>query len=73
MRGETLVLYSDGITERRAPDGELYGEERLAADVAAFADVSVDGVIEGVLGRVRAFGADAPWADDLTIVVVRRA
>ncbi len=73
VRGETLVLYSDGITERRAPDGELYGEERLAADVAAFADVSVDGVIEGVLGRVRAFGADAPWADDLTIVVVRRA
>jgi len=40
-RGETLVSYRDGLTERRAPDGEFYGEKRLAADVAAFADAPV--------------------------------
>lgn len=71
-RGETLVLYTDGITERRSPDGALFGEERLAAEVAALADRDVEGVIDGVIERVRAFGGGAPWVDDLTIVVVRR-
>lgn len=70
--GETLLLYTDGITERRSPNGELYGEERLAADVRAFADAPVDAVVEGLFERVRAFGGGAPWADDLTVVALRR-
>ncbi len=72
-RGETLVLYTDGITERRAPDGTLFGEERLAAEIAALADRDVEGVIDGVIEKVRAFGEGAPWVDDLTLVVIRRA
>jgi hypothetical protein len=71
-RGETLVLYTDGITERRSPDGALFGEERLAAEVAALADRPVEGVIDGVIERVRAFGGGTPWVDDLTLVVIRR-
>lgn len=52
-RGETLLLYTDGLTERRAPDGELLGEERLAAEVAKHADPTPEVVIERVLARAR--------------------
>lgn len=70
--GETLVLYTDGITERRSPAGDLYGEERLAADVAAAAGQALDAALAEVVDRVRAFGGDAPWGDDLTLVLLRR-
>ncbi|MCC7136797.1 MAG: PP2C family protein-serine/threonine phosphatase [Planctomycetes bacterium] len=71
-RGETLVLYTDGVTERRDASGELYGEERLAAAVGARSGLPADAALEGVLDDVRAFGDGAPWADDLTLVLVRR-
>lgn len=70
--GETLVLYSDGITERRSPGGDLYGEERLAADVAAAAGQALASTLAEVVERVRAFGGGAPWGDDLTLVLLRR-
>ena len=79
--GDTLIVYSDGITEAQAsreewPDGArdappLYGEERLA-DVArshrgAAARVLLDALIESV----QSFARGAAQADDITIAIVR--
>jgi serine phosphatase RsbU (regulator of sigma subunit) len=33
--GDRLVLYTDGITEARSPDGEFFGEQRLADFISA--------------------------------------
>ena len=35
--GDRLVLYTDGITEARSPDGEFFGEQRLADFISAAA------------------------------------
>jgi serine phosphatase RsbU (regulator of sigma subunit) len=35
--GDRLLLYTDGITEARSPDGEFFGEQRLADFISAAA------------------------------------
>lgn len=70
--GDSLILYTDGIVEANDPDGEEYGNERLAdlcrrhchascADLAAALDADLEAFVRGV-----------PFADDRTLVMARR-
>ena len=72
--GDTLVLYTDGVTEARSHQREFFGEERLKAVTAAAVAVGggAQSVLESVTTAVDAFTAGAEQADDLTIVVVQR-
>jgi serine phosphatase RsbU (regulator of sigma subunit) len=69
--GDTLVLYTDGLTEARNPAGDLYGADRVRAALrSAPEDVELLG--QGLLADVRQFVADRPPSDDLTVVCFRR-
>ncbi len=69
--GDTLVVYSDGVTDAESESGEQFGEERLLACLAAAEASHAEEVRDRVLGAVREFaGARAP-ADDVTVLVVR--
>jgi sigma-B regulation protein RsbU (phosphoserine phosphatase) len=75
--GDTLIVYSDGVTEAEGPAGapsapELFGEERLAAAVGGLGERSAHEVLDAVLQAVEAFAAGRPQADDITVLVVRR-
>lgn len=72
--GDVLVMYSDGITEAEH-GGDMYGDERLRERVPRLVarDLDARGIAEGVLEDVRAFTRDHLEADDVTLVVVRRA
>jgi sigma-B regulation protein RsbU (phosphoserine phosphatase) len=70
--GDTLVLFSDGVTEARSPSGELFGEARLRSALEEAGPSSAPDIVERVRGAVSAFAAGAPPADDLTLLVVRR-
>ncbi|MBK8165559.1 MAG: PP2C family protein-serine/threonine phosphatase [bacterium] len=77
--GDALLVYSDGVTERLDPQGpggedELheFGRERLAGLVAARRAEPAADIAEAVIAAVRAFGRDAPLADDVSVVVIRR-
>ena len=70
--GEVLVLFTDGVTERRN-DGRLFGEERLTrllreSASAGSADELATMILDGVVG----FAPEAPQ-DDVAFVVVRCA
>lgn len=67
--GDALVLYTDGLTEARAPDGELFGVERLDAAAVGGA-LGAEAIATRVLERVKQFTDDAPPADDCTLVVL---
>ena len=66
--GATLLLYTDGLTERRGEDLlEVY--ERLRQAVAAKRNASIGAILDEVVGEV---GADAPL-DDVALLAVRRS
>jgi len=69
--GESLVLFSDGVTDAEAPGGEQFGEERLLPCLHGASGVSSEEVVDRILNSVRAFAGDHPPADDITVLVVR--
>lgn len=71
-RQATLVLYTDGIIERRNRDGSFLGRDGLSAAVHATLGRSSQHVVDGIFEAAEAFGHGAQWEDDATIVVVRR-
>jgi sigma-B regulation protein RsbU (phosphoserine phosphatase) len=70
--GETMFLYSDGLTEGINSAGELYGTERLVAHLESIAERSPASIAASCLADVRFFQDGTPRADDLTMMVLRR-
>jgi phosphoserine phosphatase RsbU/P len=71
--GDALVLYTDGLSEARNPRDEEYGPERLTRLLQGAHGQSPEGVTSTCLSDLEAFLAGAPKADDVTLMVVRRA
>ncbi|WP_321475332.1 SpoIIE family protein phosphatase [uncultured Paludibaculum sp.] len=71
--GDTLVLYTDGVTEARNPQGEEFGEDRLLAALQAAPALGAQAAADYVLEAVKAFAAGAPQHDDITLIVARRS
>jgi sigma-B regulation protein RsbU (phosphoserine phosphatase) len=68
---DTLVLYSDGVTEAMDPDEQLYGNGRLRAVLLGKNEMPLDEIQKIVLESVENFARGARQADDLTILLVR--
>jgi sigma-B regulation protein RsbU (phosphoserine phosphatase) len=68
-QGERVLFYTDGITEARSPEGEEYGEERLAAAALAVRGASADAIKQAVLADVNLF-TGGKFEDDATLIVV---
>jgi sigma-B regulation protein RsbU (phosphoserine phosphatase) len=71
-KGDLLVLYSDGITEARNPQEEEYGQDRLARVCAENLEAPLMGLNAAIEGDLTAFVEGVPFADDRTIVMIRR-
>jgi phosphoserine phosphatase RsbU/P len=69
--GETLVIVTDGVTESRAPDGSLLGDDATDALLHPEA-ASANALLQRVLEAVHAHAAGDPAADDVTLLAVRR-
>jgi sigma-B regulation protein RsbU (phosphoserine phosphatase) len=70
--GDSLVLYSDGITEAQGSQGDEYGEERLITCLRRHAHGGVAAMADAVLEDVTSFRDARPQQDDVTLLVVRR-
>jgi serine phosphatase RsbU (regulator of sigma subunit) len=69
--GDTLVVFSDGVTEALNGDGDEFGEERLLACVDEYRNCATGVLLERILASVRAFAAGATQNDDVTGLVLR--
>jgi sigma-B regulation protein RsbU (phosphoserine phosphatase) len=70
--GETLYLFSDGVTEAHDPTGALFSEERLEAALRAAAGARSHDVVEKVTAAVKDFVGSALPSDDITMLALRR-
>jgi sigma-B regulation protein RsbU (phosphoserine phosphatase) len=68
---ETLLIFTDGVTEAANPEDEQFGEKRLENSVRNHLGASTESLIEKVLGDVLHFQKDAPVADDITLVCLQ--
>ncbi len=70
--GETLVAYSDGLTEALNVSGEFFGDDRLMNLFPGFRGASAEGLGKGLVAAVDAFAGEERPSDDLSLVVLRR-
>jgi sigma-B regulation protein RsbU (phosphoserine phosphatase) len=68
--GDTLLAYSDGVTEAGIDEEAEFGEERLLAAIAGSRDADPERLILDITGQVCAH-AGALSGDDCTMLVIR--
>jgi sigma-B regulation protein RsbU (phosphoserine phosphatase) len=69
--GDTLVLFSDGVTEAMDPKEDFFGMPRLTQLLTGHNETSLDELQKLVLEAVENFARGASQADDLTLLLVR--
>ncbi len=67
-QGDTLLLYTDGLTEAAKPDGELFGAQRLRESFRARAALPLPQLAEALLSAARSHG---PQTDDQSLMLIR--
>ncbi|HET7715712.1 MAG TPA: SpoIIE family protein phosphatase [Bauldia sp.] len=69
--GDTLILYTDGISEAMDREGREFTEARLIGSLSESHRQSVEIVMSSLIDAVSRFVGDAPQSDDITCMIVR--
>ena len=69
--GQTLLVYTDGVTEAMNPKRELFGEERLKTAVQGQAALSAEQLAQKVVAAVESFADGAEPSDDITLLAIK--
>jgi len=69
--GESLVLFTDGVTEAEDPDAAFYGRDRLTAAIGPARDSEPAAVVRDILADLAGFTRGAAPTDDVTLLVLR--
>ncbi len=69
--GDTVVLFSDGVSEALNAAGEEFGDERLEQVASAVKTSSSADIVDRIVASVREFTKGAPQSDDITVMVIR--
>lgn len=67
--GDRVLLFTDGVTEARNPEGEEFGEARLVRLLGEKADVDAQDLQKAILAEVGDYCRGA-WDDDATLIVI---
>jgi sigma-B regulation protein RsbU (phosphoserine phosphatase) len=70
--GDYLVFYTDGITEAFSPEWEVFGDQRLLNALPTSQPATALEIIDVIDNAVIGFILDAPVADDITLIAVKR-
>jgi sigma-B regulation protein RsbU (phosphoserine phosphatase) len=70
--GETLLVYTDGVTEAMNQAKDLFGEDRLEKAVTGVVDLSPEKIAERVIEQVEGFVLEAERSDDITLLAIQR-
>jgi len=67
-----LLLYTDGITDCRNPQGEMFGMGRLKGRFEGLIHAGAQGICDGLMRALADFQGGASQDDDVTLIAIRR-
>lgn len=70
--GDSLVMFTDGVTEAMNVNNEEFGEQRLEDTLADVTMHSCQQIVEVIKDDVAAFAGEAEQSDDITVLTLRR-
>ena len=70
-RGDTIIVFSDGVSEALNTAGDEFGDPRLEAVTADTSALSAQAIVDRIVAAVRTFTKGAAQSDDITVMVVR--
>ena len=70
-RGDSVFLYTDGVTEAMDPENRFFTDKRLEDMLKPLAGAPARAVVTEVISSVRDFSAGAPQADDIAAMAIR--
>jgi serine phosphatase RsbU (regulator of sigma subunit) len=70
--GSTLVLYTDGMTDCRNPDGVAFGLERVKKALSDMADLPAQDICDRLFNTLMEYQSGAGQDDDVTLVAIHR-
>jgi len=70
-QGDSLLLYTDGVTEVFNIRNEQFGQDRLAELVQQHADRTAPDLLQAIRQAISAFGGNMPLVDDVTMVALK--
>ena len=71
--GDTLILYTDGVTEAINDEEEEFGLDRLCDLFAGAAPGTPEEVNAAIFDAVNVFANNTPQSDDITCLALRRS
>jgi serine phosphatase RsbU (regulator of sigma subunit) len=71
LPGDTLFVYTDGLTDRVTPNGEFYSIDRIAALLESSAGDELSALYDRLYEDVTSFSATEEFRDDIAFVVAR--
>jgi sigma-B regulation protein RsbU (phosphoserine phosphatase) len=69
--GDTLLCYSDGISEATNENGDMWEEDAVEEILRGSSDASASELVERLISAADAFAGAAEQADDMTVVVIK--
>ena len=69
--GDSLCLYTDGVTEAFNPEEEMFSEERLQQEAASYSQETMEIFVQTILHNVHTFAGAMPQTDDITVLGLR--
>jgi sigma-B regulation protein RsbU (phosphoserine phosphatase) len=70
-KGETIFLYTDGVTEAMNPEEELFSDERLKQTLARLRESDIKEIAHGVQSETETFSTGTTQSDDITMLALR--
>ncbi len=70
--GETIILYTDGVTEALNEDYDEFGMQRLRVAASGAARLNAPGIVGRITDSIRDHAGDSPQFDDITLIVMKR-
>jgi len=69
--GDSLFLYTDGVTEAMDPKKEMFSENRLKDEIQSLQENSSQEIVATILEKITNFSKGVPQRDDITLMNVK--